>query len=195
MILINGHFYHPEYLINIDYFAVIAAIIFVVWATFKLRRQQKSWLQVGVLGLFVVYLLNVLNLTIFPIAYFTNRDFVATVGYGQQIWYNFTPKMEWLQDKQQLILNVLMFVPLGVFLPFILSKGRSWFRIIVILFSASFGIELIQAMMSYFYLGHRFFDPIDILTNVVGGIIGYGIFSSLNTFAIFRKTFLKLQND
>lgn len=70
----------------------------------------------------------------------------------------------------QMIYNVLIFIPCGIFLPFLfkVKKGSVVFKGAVIF---SFLIELIQLL---FKLG--LFELDDIFHNVMGAMLGYGIY-------------------
>ena len=50
----------------------------------------------------------------------------------------------------------------------------------------SLTIELTQLIMTIFLLNHRFFDATDLITNTIGGCIGYFILSNLRL-PIFKK--------
>ena len=68
-------------------------------------------------------------------------------------------------EKYMLAANVALFVPLGVFLP-ILSERIRWWQVIVIGFSATCVIELVQPVFG------RTGDIDDVITNTVGTVIG-----------------------
>ncbi|MGK5511477.1 VanZ family protein [Brevibacillus formosus] len=70
-----------------------------------------------------------------------------------------------------LIGNVMLFVPLGLLLPLIFMSFQSVHRVFFLTLSASLIIETLQLLFS---LGS--FDVDDLLLNVLGGLIGYGMF-------------------
>lgn len=71
--------------------------------------------------------------------------------------------------------NIAMFVPLGLMLPLISRKRVSAVRLIVVALVASVAIELLQYAGSRFGSA-RWSDVDDILFNLVGALIGYGLF-------------------
>lgn len=74
--------------------------------------------------------------------------------------------------------NMLMFVPFGFFTAYILNKVKlRW--VIIITLIVSLAIEFIQLKIG------RVFDIDDVILNVMGGIVGYIIFSIINR--IFKK--------
>ena len=72
---------------------------------------------------------------------------------------------EFLNDS-----NSLMFVPFGFFTAYLLRKTRlHWVLLITLIVSLS--IELLQTQIG------RVFDIDDVLLNLIGGAIGYGVFA------------------
>ncbi|MCU6687275.1 VanZ family protein [Dorea acetigenes] len=77
------------------------------------------------------------------------------------------------------ILNVIMFMPLGFLLPFIWKGYRSLWKVAAAGFLFSLAIELGQLF------NRRCSDINDLLMNVLGAIVGYGIW--LGFMKIFKK--------
>lgn len=73
-------------------------------------------------------------------------------------------------DFSEIILNVIIFVPLGVYTG-VLFKSRSWGFRVVFIFLISLLIESLQ-----YFLRVGSFDITDIITNLSGGMIGLIIF-------------------
>ena len=67
-----------------------------------------------------------------------------------------------------LIGNVVMFIPLGVFLPWIWKRLRSFFKVLLLVLLMIVGIELLQ-----YATGLGSCDIDDLLLNVPGAVIGY----------------------
>lgn len=70
--------------------------------------------------------------------------------------------------------NILLFILLGLFIPIVFNKQRKLHKTTVVCFIMTFGVEFIQ-----YFIG-RSSDIVDILTNLLGGILGYGIYKILN---------------
>ena len=66
--------------------------------------------------------------------------------------------------------NILLFMPMGAFLPVLFTKLRKLWRVTLVCFSATVAAELIQFV---FILGSC--DVDDVILNLAGAIIGYGI--------------------
>lgn len=83
----------------------------------------------------------------------------------------------------QLVGNVIMFVPLGIFLPICFKRARGVLRILLLSFLASLFIETTQL-----YTHTGLFELVDLLNNTLGGLIGYFIFK---IFYFIRNCFAK----
>jgi len=70
----------------------------------------------------------------------------------------------------EIIPNIILFVPLGIFLPTAFKRMRKLKRTALIAFSVTFSVEFFQ-----YFIG-RTSDIDDMITNLLGGIIGYGLF-------------------
>lgn len=83
--------------------------------------------------------------------------------------FNFLPFTD--LDPSQLILNIVVFLPLGILAPMILRRINTTMKMAITAFLLSMTIETIQ----FFFLS-RAADIDDVITNTLGGICGYLIF-------------------
>jgi len=74
----------------------------------------------------------------------------------------------------QLLTNVVMFVPYGLLLPVVFGKLRSWWRAGLVVLASTCLIETIQ-----YFIG-RSADIDDVIMNLAGGLLGYGLFALLD---------------
>ena len=88
---------------------------------------------------------------------------------------------------QLLFLNILMFVPMGVFLPWVFPKLDRLYKAVLIFLGATLLIELLQAVLP----GGRAFDIDDILLNAFGGAIGYSLFALVSMLAGKKEALLR----
>lgn len=72
---------------------------------------------------------------------------------------------------RQVVLNVIMTIPFGFLLPLV-KKNVKLLKIVFYTFLLSLSIELLQPLIN----GIRSSDITDLITNVIGGIIGYIIY-------------------
>lgn len=84
----------------------------------------------------------------------------------REAWYSFSA-----QDWRNLILNIVMFVPLGFLLPCGIQKMRSFWKTTLCGFGITVLIELAQKLTQ-----RGMFEWDDVLNNTVGAMIGYGLF-------------------
>ena len=77
---------------------------------------------------------------------------------------------------RQIVLNIALFVPFGVLLPLCRScRGRrcSFWRCLLLALALSAGIELVQPLLHVF----RRADITDVITNTIGGVLGYALWA------------------
>lgn len=80
------------------------------------------------------------------------------------------PFLPMIDDFKNTILNIILFVPLGILLPFLWKKYSTLKATLVFGFGMSLAIELLQI------LTYRATDINDIIANTVGTVLGYIIF-------------------
>ncbi len=80
----------------------------------------------------------------------------------------------------EIVPNIIIFIPLGFFIPIVFKKMRKIYNTALIVLLVTFSIEFFQ-----YFIGRKS-DIDDIITNLLGGIIGYGVFKSLN-YLLYNK--------
>ena len=142
---------------------IILAIIYTLFLFPRWEKQGKD--RLAVKSLMYLYIVLVLYVTIMPIA--VSLQNISITAYKPM---NMVPFDDYLRGRgdalRQIILNVVMMVPFGFLLPTI--TGRRFFFCVFMTFLFSLSIELVQPLM-----GNRTSDVTDLITNTVGGIIGY----------------------
>lgn len=73
-----------------------------------------------------------------------------------------------LNSFENLVGNVVVFMPFGFLLPFVHSKGRNFFVLLLNAFIFVLGIEVFQLFSAF-----GAFDVDDILLNCLGAVFGY----------------------
>lgn len=81
--------------------------------------------------------------------------------------YNFIPFYGMLNDITNSYLNVLLFIPLGIFVPCLWPEYRIMMKTVGLGLMTSLGIEILQIFT------FRATDINDVITNVAGTMIGY----------------------
>lgn len=69
----------------------------------------------------------------------------------------------------QFLLNIIMFVPLGILFPLVFRRYRSWPKAILVSFLISLATELLQV------IPQRGTDIDDVIANTVGGMCGFSL--------------------
>lgn len=174
----------------------ITCLVGVIYAVYryihiKKRKTSVKWSKEILRWVFVCYLTGLINLTLVPRNLWSNIWALIFVGYsGSQIElfngsFNFTPIIfkiisgelsfgSWV--KTMLAGNLLMFVPMGFFLPLISEKIniniKSVLKIAVIV---PVIVEIIQPIVG------RSFDVDDLILNFIGILIGYFVAISIKS--------------
>ena len=79
-----------------------------------------------------------------------------------------------LSYLKNMLLNTLLFLPLGFLLPVLWDRARSLKRVFLFGFFLSLGVELLQL------LNFRLTDVNDLIANTAGALLGYLLFHVLN---------------
>lgn len=137
---------------------ILAAAIFIVPLLgiynkifFHNRKQTVFY------GIFTFYLAAMLALVGFPNVRYLRIDLEV----------NLIPFKDMIPDFVNACLNILLFVPFGFFLPILWKKFRNWKNTMSMGLAATFIIEFAQIFT------FRTTDINDIITNMMGTIIGY----------------------
>lgn len=156
---------------------IIGIIILYLPIMFKLKKKDIGIIrQLSYLGLicslFIILFVTILFVPI--VNNFTNLTF----NLGSDL--NFIP-FGWLRESDvinqiisEVLPNIILFIPLGFFIPIVWGKMRKIYITALIVFLTTFSVEFIQ------YFVGRSSDIDDIIINLVGGIIGYGLFKVIN---------------
>lgn len=156
----------------IESFIIFALLYFII---FKKYLQKKEREYVVKFSLMYLYLFLVLCVTILPI------DFTLDFKWNYHSSIDFTyihlkPFNDLIQGylgaKKQIILNIIMTIPFGVLYPS-LKRNRNIIKTVGATFLLSFTIEIMQLIMTVFLLHYRSCDITDLITNTIGGLIGF----------------------
>jgi glycopeptide antibiotics resistance protein len=160
----------------------IAARI-LIYVSRKKRNEQAQIRTEFVLTTFFVYLIFLAAMTVIPTQMTSFRNpnfdelnfipilnsikcFLPEDGTGK-------PKIMFV-CLENIIGNIVLFIPLGILLPFASKRFHSLKRILVFAFCISLSIEVIQ-FFSRFLGNFRVVDIDDILLNTLGAFIGFRI--------------------
>lgn len=156
----------------------IIILILIYQIIYLLRWKNYKGIDLILRNLMYIYICFVLFLTTLPIDWTLdlkwNYHSLIQFSYG-----NIKPFNDLLLKRpgsvKEVFLNIIMTIPFGL-LYSILKKNINLIKVIVSTFLFSLSIELTQLIMTIFLLRHRSFDVTDLITNTIGGIIGYLIY-------------------
>ena len=158
-----------KYLIKylIDFAVLILLYAFVFFR--RWRAQGRDRLLVNTL--MYAYLSLVLYFTMMPVV--VSIPFMLDHPYQPM---NLVPFIDVSLGRgdffRQVLLNVIMTMPFGFLFPLTRGKRAQFGAALFFCFLMSLGIELIQPLIN----GTRSSDITDIITNVTGGVLGYGFY-------------------
>lgn len=138
-------------------------------------KKKKFIINILLIGYIIVVLLVTLAGRARVIQYGISLELFSSYHYA---WNNFSI-VEW----RNIILNILMFVPLGFLLPLVHESFKTWWKTYLAGLGLTVFIELSQLI---FHLG--VFEVDDIMNNAVGCMIGFGIYA---LFALIYGCFQK----
>ncbi|WP_408893262.1 VanZ family protein [Paenibacillus taichungensis] len=176
-------------------FVLIAMFLLVPWLIYGYRKDGFfSWSRFGVSFSFIFYLLAAYCLVILPFP--TTRNTCAQQA-ADTVYYNLVPftfvkdimketpiiwsqpssYMEMIQGRAflQVLFNVMLLMPLGVYIRYFWQKRSYWKQALLSGFGLSLFFEITQITGFYgFYdCPYRLFDVDDLLLNTSGTVLGF----------------------
>ncbi|WP_258042573.1 VanZ family protein [Paenibacillus sp. UNC499MF] len=131
---------------------------------------------------FCIYTSAVIHLVFFPI------DINIGLYANQTPWYktiNFIPLLT--LDIKTFVLNVLMLVPLGIYLPLLNPKYGTVTKAAKLALVVSLSLEVLQLVIRITLGNGRSTDINDLLANTLGGVLGFLIYRMLMRSAAIRR--------
>lgn len=166
--------YMMRYMIDFAALALLYAFVF-----FR-RWKGKGKAVLSANTLMYLYLCFVLYFTLMPVI--TRLPSVMNHPYKSM---NLIPFIDVLEGRgdflRQVILNMIMTAPFGFLFPFTQNKTAGFGKTVFFCFLMSMGIELLQPLF------YRSSDVTDVITNVIGGVVGYGIYAVFNRLHLNRN--------
>lgn len=134
-----------------------AALILVPLLLVCHKLRFHDWKKTGLYLLFSLYLSVVCSLVGLPS--------IQYIRFQPNV--NLIPFVGMVTALRDTLLNILLFLPLGFFLPLLWEDRRQFHRVVLEGFLISLTIELLQI------LTFRATDVNDLITNTLGTILGY----------------------
>ena len=148
----------------IDFIVLIILYVFILYKKWKVKGKDVLLVNTTM----YIYLSFVLYFTLMPII--TSLPFIFNHPYTSM---NLVPFIDVLNGRgdfaRQVGLNIVMTIPFGFLLPLVKKANVKVSKVVLYTFLLSLFIELLQPLINDF----RSSDITDLITNVIGGFIGY----------------------
>jgi len=100
-----------------------------------------------------------------------------------------TPFLPMIADFKNTILNIILFIPLGIMLPLLWKNYNTLRATLLFGFSMSLAIEMLQI------LTYRATDINDLIANTVGAVLGYFVFRTTSCIYPSVTKFARRKNE
>ena len=151
----------------IDFAVLVLLYIFVFFKRWRPQGRDRLFVNT----LMYAYISLVLYFTMMPVV--TSIPFILDHPYDPM---NLVPFIDVSMGRgdfsRQVMLNVIMTLPFGFLYPLTQTRKAKFGRTMLFCFLMSLGIELLQPLVD----GSRSSDVTDLITNVIGGILGHGFY-------------------
>lgn len=138
---------------------------FLVYKKLMKGTKKLKASKVGLWSVFLIYMIVVLGATIGDrVSGYESVNLHLFSSY-KDAYNNFS-----LGEWRNIILNILMFVPIGLIMPLLFEKCKYWYVTYLVGFCITLFIEMLQ-----FISKRGIFELDDIINNTLGCAIGYGI--------------------
>jgi len=175
--MINGHGFGPDYLVDSGIILIILIPLFIAILVRQVLKKRFSILRVGGLMIFFAYTYALIKVTIFPVTIFKLGSRAYSYGFGKQYLANFDMFEMFHYAPLQILGNIGLLLPLSIIVAYLWPNKFNNVRPNIVLgLLTTLGIETIQLLMSFFYLGNRTFDMNDLILNSLGYLLGFVIY-------------------
>lgn len=176
-------------------YIIMAGIFILIWIGYRIivRRNYKlGILREVAINLFFIYFLAVIYFTFFKYG-------MLGMSFNRGRYLNFVPLIETINmftsnfmglgnSLYNVIGNVLLFVPLGFFIPFLFRKGESLKQVLAYGFIGSLAIEVIQ-----YFTAINVTDIDDVIFNTLGAALGFAFYKMFKRLKV-KSIIGKVQN-
>lgn len=165
-------------------FPALALMFAVPWAAIRLAMRTPGR-QTAMEALFVGYMAAMLYVVLFPITWRPDDSRLVSS------YVNLVPActiVGIIRDfpervTQQIVGNVVLFVPLGFLLPLLGARYRRFAMTAAVGLAVSLGIELTQLVLLLTLAARRTVDIDDVILNVTGACLGYLVWRAAQALA------------
>jgi len=162
----------------------VTAIAFLIAMIVNIKRKTgvvRTLFWVAI----ILYISVLIELFFFPIPCYPSEWAVGREYTKPSM--NFVPFVNILSTQPFVIVrnlfgNILVFVPLGFLVPYMMKSEKKIKKTLIIVVLSSIGVELIQFIGSFmiFRMDWKVVDIDDLIMNTIGGLIGIGCYLMFN---------------
>ncbi|MFJ5761092.1 VanZ family protein [Neobacillus sp. NPDC093182] len=167
------------------YILLPAYILFLLSLFIGTRKKNYRAGQYFLLITFAIYLLAVIHLVFFPI-----EVWLGVNKSTQPLWQVILQEINFIPiltiDIPSFVLNVIMLIPFGVYLPLLNSKVVSAKKAAKYGFFLSLSIEVLQLTFEVTLGSGRTADINDLIANTLGAAVGFLIIMKLVKIRLFK---------
>ncbi len=168
---------------------ILVLLLLPLWLIYRILAHKKGTFQLKkelLLFTFFSYLIGVATLTVIPTHAMSrnkipsgNINLIPVVNSVRRYYRYKNPayNLEMHVFYLNFFGNIILFIPVGFLLP-LLIKDITFRKVLLIAFVGSACIEMLQ-FISYTLHVYRYIDVDDVLLNVAGAAMGYGIYQLL----------------
>ena len=146
---------------------ISSVIVISMRLVYLIKNKQKIVFYKELLSLiFIIYVLCLFYVVTFQDVGWSSSNFIP---FKEMFRYNFGSNL----FIKNVLGNIIMFIPYGFFVSYYLNLKKPWSTFFLILL-VSASIETTQLLIG------RVFDIDDIILNIIGGMLGFGIYKLLD---------------
>lgn len=144
----------------------IVPILILYFLYLKIIGRKQNILHIIIAFIFCYYLFGILTVT--------GIGYTSTISFNPNI--SLIPFIGMITGPIDTILNIILFVPLGIFLPLLYKKYHHIKPVVLTGIMISLSVEIVQM------LGWGSTDINDLITNTIGACLGYYIYKISSRF-------------
>lgn len=168
---------------------IIIIAIFFVFPFIRFVKHKANLIRIAGLFFLFLYTIILVKAVIFPI-YLKGMIPAGPPAINVVPFKSIIETFIYMSVKTSLIQvvgNIVLFIPLGFLIPIINGNVNKLSKIMILIFSVSLSIELVQFFISLAAgVPSHVTDIDDIILNFIGGIIGYFVYLIINKFILSK---------
>lgn len=142
---------------SISGYIFLVPVIVLYYLFLAIRERKQTLLHISATLVFCYYLFGILTVT--------GIGFTKTMSFSPNL--SLIPFIDMITGPIDTILNVILFVPMGLFLPLLYKKCNNIKAVALMGFMFSLSVEIVQMF------GWGSSDINDLITNTIGVCLGY----------------------